>query len=131
MGIAGLRQSRKTKWNISNRLDNKRGYGGLPCGAAWCFYRTVRNFFAIKFHHFYDVLSLETIFNLDIAMSGVDDRHAFAHKIALDLFQYMNSFSQSGQSGMMLVPTGIFDKWMERFDRKYRLDPNFMMKKSV
>lgn len=64
-------------------------------------------------------------------MSGVDDRHAFAHKIAQDLFQYMASFSQSSDQKMMLVPTNIFDKWMERFDRKYQLDPNFMMKSNI
>jgi hypothetical protein len=74
---------------------------------------------------------IETILNLGIEMSGVEDRHAFAHKIALDLFQYMNSFSQGSQDGMLIVPTSVFDKWMERFDRKYRLDPNFMMKNGV
>eukprot|EP00598_Pedospumella_elongata_P009270 CAMPEP_0185006174 /NCGR_PEP_ID=MMETSP1098-20130426/83863_1 /TAXON_ID=89044 /ORGANISM="Spumella elongata, Strain CCAP 955/1" /LENGTH=180 /DNA_ID=CAMNT_0027534307 /DNA_START=69 /DNA_END=611 /DNA_ORIENTATION=- len=73
---------------------------------------------------------LETINNLHIAGSGVEDRFAFAHKIALDLFQYMTSFSSGTQNGMIAVPTSIFDKWMERFERKYRLDPNFMMKES-
>ena len=73
---------------------------------------------------------LETINNLQITSSGVDDRFAFAHKIALDLFQYMTSFSSGSGSGMMMVPTNIFDRWMERFERKYRLDPNFMMKPS-
>ena len=63
---------------------------------------------------------------------GVEDRFSFAHKIALDLFQYMTSFSTSSDissnRGMMTVPLNIFDKWMERFDRKYKIDPNFMMK---
>eukprot|EP00428_Durinskia_dybowskii_P065411 CAMPEP_0170386398 /NCGR_PEP_ID=MMETSP0117_2-20130122/17013_1 /TAXON_ID=400756 /ORGANISM="Durinskia baltica, Strain CSIRO CS-38" /LENGTH=163 /DNA_ID=CAMNT_0010642217 /DNA_START=87 /DNA_END=575 /DNA_ORIENTATION=+ len=55
---------------------------------------------------------LETIKNLDISTSGVDDRFAFAHKIALDLFQYMNSFSTgSSGNGMIVVPTNIFDRW--------------------
>lgn len=81
----------------------------------------------------YAVLSrccrLETINNLSIATSGVEDRREFAFKIARDLFEYMASFSQSGsQSGAMLVPNNIFDQWIQRFDRKYRLDPNFMMK---
>lgn len=63
--------------------------------------------------------------------SGVEDRFAFAHKIALDLFQYMSSFSSNDGShgnNLMVVPMNIFDKWMERFERKYKLDPNFMMK---
>jgi hypothetical protein len=60
----------------------------------------------------------------------VEDRFAFAHKIALDLFRYMSSFSQGdgGNKSMMVVPMNVFDSWMERFERKYRLDPNFMMK---
>jgi hypothetical protein len=73
--------------------------------------------------------SLETINNLSIAGSGVDDRRSFAYKIAQDLFEYMASFAQSGApSGSMLVPNNIFDQWIQRFDRKYRQDPNFMMK---
>lgn len=63
----------------------------------------------------------------------MEDRFAFAHKIALDLFQYMTSFStgDASSSGMMVVPMNIFDKWMERFTRKYNMDPNFMMKNST
>jgi mannose-1-phosphate guanylyltransferase len=29
---------------------------------------------------------------------------------------------------MMMVPTNILDRWIERFNRKYQIDPNFMMK---
>mmetsp|Transcript_6860 Transcript_6860/g.14891 ORF Transcript_6860/g.14891 Transcript_6860/m.14891 type:complete len:203 (+) Transcript_6860:29-637(+) len=82
---------------------------------------------------------LETINNLELASAGVDDRFAFAHKIALDLWHYMASFSSSGSSGgsgsgngggsgSMVVPANVFDRWMERFERRYRQDPNFMMK---
>lgn len=78
------------------------------------------------------IYRLATIKNLEIAASGVEDRFAFAHKIALDLFQYMTSFStgDATSKGMMVVPMNIFDRWMERFERKYRQDPNFMMKNS-
>lgn len=73
---------------------------------------------------------LETIKNLELVGSGVEDRFTFAHKIAQDLFQYMASFSTGNASsqGMMMVPMNVFDRWMERFERKYRLDPNFMLK---
>jgi hypothetical protein len=42
----------------------------------------------------------------------------------------MTSFSSGDSSsrGMMVVPMNIFDRWMERFERKYKIDPNFMMK---
>ena len=73
-------------------------------------------------------IRLATIENLSLTTSGVEDRFAFAHKIALDLFTFMTSFSQSSQPGYMMVPTNMFDQWMQRFERKYRLDPNFMMK---
>ena len=71
---------------------------------------------------------LQTIENLEIASSGVEDRFAFAHKIALDLFNFMVSFSTATQAGMMVVPTNVFDTWLERFERKYRQDPNFFLK---
>lgn len=76
---------------------------------------------------------LDTINNLEITYSGVEDRFAFAHKIAMDLFQYMTSFStgEGAGQGMMVVPTNIFDRWMERFTRKYNQDPNFMMKNNT
>ena len=74
---------------------------------------------------------MTVIENLEMTTSGFEDRFNFAHKIALDLFQYMASFSSSSSpAGMMAVPTNIFDRWMERFERKYRLDPNFMLKQS-
>lgn len=76
--------------------------------------------------------TLDNIKNLEIQNNGVEDRLAFAHKIALDLFQYMTSNAPSSSSNqMMVVPTNIFDRWMERFDRKYKLDPNFMLKQSI
>ena len=76
---------------------------------------------------------LDTIQNLEgrSGGSGVEDRFAIAHKIAMDLFRFTNSFCEASQGGMMLVPTSIFDKWMERFEAKYRLDPNFMLKSAA
>eukprot|EP00349_Pseudokeronopsis_sp_Brazil_P002159 CAMPEP_0202964564 /NCGR_PEP_ID=MMETSP1396-20130829/8645_1 /ASSEMBLY_ACC=CAM_ASM_000872 /TAXON_ID= /ORGANISM="Pseudokeronopsis sp., Strain Brazil" /LENGTH=183 /DNA_ID=CAMNT_0049686759 /DNA_START=128 /DNA_END=679 /DNA_ORIENTATION=- len=73
---------------------------------------------------------LETIKNLELVGSGVEDRFTFAHKIAQDLFQYMASFStgDAASQGMMVVPMNVFDRWMERFERKFRIDPNFMLK---
>jgi hypothetical protein len=75
-------------------------------------------------------IRFETIKNLELVHAGVEDRYAFAQKIALDLFQYMASFSNAASTdkSLMVVPANIFDQWMERFDRKYKIDPNFMMK---
>lgn len=73
---------------------------------------------------------LDTLENLDhVVRAGVDDRFGFAHKIALDLFSYMSSFSSSGnQPGMMVVPNNIFDMWFKRFERKSQIDPNWFLK---
>jgi hypothetical protein len=72
--------------------------------------------------------SLENVKNLGIEASGLVERKAFALKIAQDLFNYMHSFSTSGDQSIMVIPTNLLDKWMERFEVKYRRDPNFMMK---
>jgi len=73
---------------------------------------------------------ISTIQNLSVERSGVDDRFYFAHKIAKNLFDYMASFSSTSQPGMMLVPTSVFDSWLQRFERKYQIDPNFFLKDS-
>jgi len=51
---------------------------------------------------------LETIHNLQIQSSGVDDRFAFAHKIALDLFQYMTSFSNGDSTNNSMMVSNVF-----------------------
>lgn len=75
---------------------------------------------------------METITNLSLSYSGVDDRLEYARKIAEDLWNYMTSLAvpndATNSQGLMIVPVNIFDRWMERFDRKYRFDPNFMLK---
>jgi len=96
--------------------------------STWCFHRKVCTTFLI-FPRINYLYSVDIIKNLDLVYSGVEDRRAFAHKIAQDLFQYMVSFSQASLVGeMLLVPTNILDRWLERFNRKYSLDPNFMLK---
>ncbi|KAF1780044.1 hypothetical protein JG687_00003329 [Phytophthora cactorum] len=72
--------------------------------------------------------SLDNVKNLGIEASGLEERKAFALKIAQDLFNYLSSFSSSNSQSYMTIPTNLLDKWMERFEAKYRRDPNFMMK---
>ncbi|KAL3935187.1 MAG: hypothetical protein SGBAC_009243 [Bacillariaceae sp.] len=56
-------------------------------------------------------------------------RPLVAQKIALDLFNFMNSFD-SGASGpsQMVVPKNIFERWWQRFESKSNRDPNFFLK---
>jgi hypothetical protein len=72
--------------------------------------------------------SLDNVKNLGIEASGLEERKAFALKIAQDLFNYLSSFSTSNNQSYLTIPTNLLDKWMERFEAKYRRDPNFMMK---
>lgn len=78
-------------------------------------------------------VSIETVQNIDnlqITKKGVEERVVdVAKKIALNLFNYLQSFDDSNQSnGMMMVPTNVFERWLTRFQNKYRMDPNFFMK---
>jgi len=67
-----------------------------------------------------------------LAAGGNEERRNFARAIASDVWRYLTSFSQTVQSNgeMMLIPTNVLDNWMKRFDRKYAVDPNFMLKVS-
>ena len=42
----------------------------------------------------------------------------------------MASFNREfpGHGDALVVPTSVLDKWMERFEAKFRRDPNFMLK---
>ncbi len=56
---------------------------------------------------------------------------AYAFKIAQNLFLYLNSFDQQKVApGYMMVPTNSLEKWFDRFQRKYAIDPNFVFKSS-
>jgi hypothetical protein len=71
---------------------------------------------------------LENIQNVDSG-SANEKRLFVAQQIATDLFQFMQSFDTGAVGGMMMtVPTNIFDRWMQRFEARFRRDPNFFMK---
>ena len=71
--------------------------------------------------------NLDALSNLEISSKGVEDRLGFARKIAENLFNYMSSFS-TGSTGIMTVPTDVFDRWLSVFESKFRRDPNFFIK---
>ena len=60
--------------------------------------------------------------------SRVENRIFVAQKIASDLFTYMRSFDTGGAANQMVVPTNVFDRWLQRFEARFRLDPNFFLK---
>ncbi|CDW82670.1 UNKNOWN [Stylonychia lemnae] len=66
----------------------------------------------------------------------------FAKKVALNLFNFMQSFNRvslrfkqlrmqndnAQADGLLVVPLNTLDKWFDKFNRKYDLDPNFVFK---
>jgi hypothetical protein len=77
--------------------------------------------------------SLDNVSNLQSVLDkGINERKNIAHKIALDLFNYLQSFddTQHNGSGWMNVPTNVFERWIKRFEMKMGRDPNFFMKSS-
>jgi Protein of unknown function (DUF775) len=83
-------------------------------------------------------LSIEpvsSIANLDataVAHHATNDKLFVAQKIAADLFRFMQSFDTGNAigSGMMMVPHNIFDRWFQRFENRFRRDPNFFLKQA-
>ena len=50
----------------------------------------------------------------------------FAKKVALNLFNFMQSFNTNSNSQYITVTADIFNKWYEKFMTKYKYDPNFV-----
>ena len=72
---------------------------------------------------------LANVQNLGAGTGGGRDDGNVAKKIAMDLFNYLQSFDDTGaKAGYMTVPVNVFDRWMTRFQNKLRLDPVFFMK---
>ncbi len=74
---------------------------------------------------------LDNVNNLQSVLqkSNKERKNHVAQKIALDLFNYLQSFddTQQNRNGWMNVPTNVFDRWFKRFEMKLGRDPNFFM----
>lgn len=74
-------------------------------------------------------VSIEHISNIQNIGAVKDDTTNVAKKIAMNLFNYMQSFDTGGGGGgNMIVPMNVFERWLSRFEAKQRQDPNFFMK---
>jgi len=73
---------------------------------------------------------LESIANLGISKGGVEERKNEGKKIAMNLYNFLQSFDDGGnaRAGWMTVPTNVFDRWFKRFEEKLKRDPSFFMK---
>jgi len=74
---------------------------------------------------------LPNIQNIGAIKNPSENRLYVAQKIAADLYKYMQSFDTGqGGHGQMVVPNNIFDLWFQRFENRFRRDPNFFLKSS-
>jgi len=81
-------------------------------------------------------VSVEPLPNVQNILGGSpNDPHQgrlwIAQRVANDLFTFMQSFDTGAASGasQMVVPNNIFDRWFQRFERRFRRDPNFFLRK--
>lgn len=73
---------------------------------------------------------LSNIQNIGLNTKVNENKLIVAQKVALDLFRFMQSFDKQSTTGHMVVPTNIFDRWFQRFENRFRRDPNFFLKTS-
>lgn len=77
-------------------------------------------------------VSLEPLSNIqNMGALRADSRLFVAQKVAADLFKFMGSFDTGAAGGnQMVVPKNIFDRWFQRFENRFRRDPNFFLKQA-
>ena len=71
---------------------------------------------------------IENIASLVETKASSDIRQVYAKKVALNLFRFMESFNKNtSQQELLVLPCDVLDKWLIRFENKFRLDPNFVL----
>ena len=74
-------------------------------------------------------VSIEPLDNVDNLTRKPETRLFVAQKVAMDLFKFLQSFDNgTAPPGNMVVPNNIFDRWLQRFEAKFRRDPNFFLR---
>ena len=72
--------------------------------------------------------SISTIATLVFNKSNTDIRQVYAKKVALNLFRFMESFNKNtSQQELLVLPCDVLDKWLLRFEAKFRVDPYFVL----
>lgn len=72
--------------------------------------------------------AIASIASLVYDKSATDIRQVYAKKVALNLFRFMESFNKNtSQQSVLVLPCDVLDKWLLRFEAKFRLDPYFVL----
>lgn len=77
---------------------------------------------------------LDTVANLAAGQAAHEwDKLGFAQHVARDLFTYLGSFSQMipTYGERLVIPADALDRWLRRFEDKFRRDPNFLLQRGA
>eukprot|EP01071_Lankesteria_metandrocarpae_P012156 Lankesteria_metandrocarpae@DN5532_c0_g1_i1.p1 len=58
----------------------------------------------------------------------VDFKKEYGRRVAMNLANYIESFNDGGSSALAAQPLAVLEQWLKRFEEKYKLDPNFVMR---
>lgn len=58
--------------------------------------------------------------------SRLGDKMQFARRVGLDMYRFLEGFATQASGDAILIPTNALDRWLQRFERKFRLDPDFL-----
>mmetsp|Transcript_74664 Transcript_74664/g.103757 ORF Transcript_74664/g.103757 Transcript_74664/m.103757 type:complete len:182 (-) Transcript_74664:478-1023(-) len=73
--------------------------------------------------------SADFVDNLGDAVNNADDKLGFARLVAGNLWNFMGSFAEETEDGEFVVaPMNALDAWLEKFETKFRRDPEFLLK---
>lgn len=67
---------------------------------------------------------LEECLQKDAKISG--SKELFAQRVALDLWNFLKSFTSGNETEHLVVPRNVFDSWYQKFTTKFRRDPDFL-----
>lgn len=116
--------SNETNWSYRGFVSNERPSDVMPV-----FIDGLDMLPAAAYQIHIVVESLEQVSNKHTArIAGKED---FCRRVGMDLFQFMQSFSQGHGSNndYITVPTNILDTWFNRISGKLRNDPDFLTRK--
>ena len=81
-------------------------------------------------------VKLDKLSNLKMAFEEkikVDINQEFAKRVAKNLYNFLDSYNQNQDmnKNVLIVPINTLEKWYDKFNEKYKVDPNFIMKTEI
>jgi hypothetical protein len=81
-------------------------------------------------------VKLDKLSNLKMAFEEkikVDINQEFAMRVAKNLYNFLDSFNQNQDpnKNILVVPINTLEKWYDKFNQNYKMDPNFIMKTEI